>query len=73
MRISRESLAVLLIRTNLNGIQLAKKSGLSRGTITAIKNGKSCSRESAERIAKALGVDVTDIMEDAGIDNGKGF
>lgn len=66
MRISRESLAVLLIRTNLNGIQLAKKSGLSRGTITAIKNGKSCSRESAERIAKALGVDVTEIMEDAG-------
>lgn len=73
MRISRESLAVLLIRTNLNGIQLAKKSGLSRGTITAIKNGKSCSRESAERIAKALGVDVTEIMEDVGIDNSKGF
>ena len=73
MRISREKLAVFLIRAGLNGERLAEKADLSRWTITAVRCGKSCSQESAERIARALGVDVTEIMEDAGIGNGKGF
>lgn len=73
MRISREKLAVFLIRAGLNGERLAEKAGLSRWTITAVRCGKSCGQESAERIARALGVDVTEIMEDAGIGNGKGF
>lgn len=73
MRVDRLKIIVEMARRGLRGVELAQLAGVSRATITAIRGGKSCSRESAERIAKALGVDVTEIMEDAGIDNSKGF
>ena len=36
---------------------------VSRVTINYIKGGKSCSDEVGQKIAKALGVDVTEIIE----------
>ena len=69
LRIDRVKLIAEMARQDVTNIQLAAKSGVSRVTVTAVRCGKSCSQESAERIARALGVDVTEIMEDAGIDN----
>ena len=43
--------------------QLAEKAGVSRVTVNGIKSGRSCSDETAGKIAKALGVDVTEIIE----------
>lgn len=62
MRIDRVKFAAALARLDLNGNQLAEKAGLSRGTVTAVRTGKSCSRETAEKLAAVLG---REIMEGA--------
>ncbi len=58
MRIDRVAFAAALARKDLNAKQLAEKSGVSRGTITAVKTGKSCSKETAEKLAAVLGRDI---------------
>lgn len=40
--------------------QLVELSGVSRATITAVRNGKSCSKETAEKLAAVLGQDIID-------------
>ena len=54
MRINRERLAAALVRLDLNGNQLAEKAGVSRGTVTAVRTGKSCSPETAEKLLVSL-------------------
>ena len=63
-RIDRKKFVIALMDADLKLIDLAKKSGLSRSTITAVKGGKSCSKRTADTIARALGVDVTEIIEE---------
>jgi putative transcriptional regulator len=58
MRINRELFAAALARMDLNGNQLAAKAGVSRGTVTAVKTGKSCSPETAEKLAAVLGREI---------------
>ena len=60
MRIDRVKFAAALARLDLNGNQLAEKAGLSRGTVTAVRTGKSCSRETAEKLAAVLGREIMD-------------
>lgn len=54
-RINRVAFAAALARTDMNIKQLAEQSGVSRVTITAVKSGKSCSRETADKLAAVLG------------------
>lgn len=63
MRIDRVKLVAELMRKDMTQKQLAELSGVSRATITYIKGGKSCSEEVGRKLAKALNVDVTQIME----------
>lgn len=63
MRIDRFKLTTELMRQELTQKQLAEISGVSRATINYIKAGKSCSDEIGQKIAKALKVKVTDIVE----------
>ena len=58
MRINRERFAAALARLDLNGNQLAEKAGVSRGTVTAVRTGKSCSPETAEKLTAVLGDDI---------------
>ena len=58
MRINRERFAAALVRLDLNGKQLAEKAGVSSGTVTAVRTGKSCSRETAKKLAAVLGQDI---------------
>lgn len=58
MRIDRVKFAAALARTDLNCKQLAEKSGVSRVTITSVKGGKSCSNETAEKLAAILGREI---------------
>mgnify|MGYP006065382255 FL=1 len=44
--------------------KLSELSGVSRATISYIRNGKSCSEEVARKIAKALNCDVTELLEE---------
>lgn len=55
MRIDRVEFAAALARADLNVKQLAEKSGVSRVTITAVKSGKSCSKNTADRLTAVLG------------------
>lgn len=54
MQIDKKKLACAMIDADLNTKQLAEKAGLSRVTVSYLKNGKSCSEETLEKIAKAL-------------------
>lgn len=65
MRIDRVKLITEMARRDLKVTELAELAGVSRMTVTAIRGGKSCSQNSALHIARALGVDVTEIMEEA--------
>lgn len=58
MRINRERFAAALVRLDINGKQLAEKAGVSRSTVTAVRTGKSCSAETADRMAAVLGRDI---------------
>jgi len=58
VRINRERFAAALARLDLNGNQLAEKAGVSRGTVTAVRTGKSCSKETADKLVAVLGRDI---------------
>lgn len=64
MKINQIKLGVMLAKKNINYMGLARKAKISKATISSIKNGKSCSFLTAVKIAEALGVEVTDILED---------
>ena len=63
MKIDRISFIVALTKSGLTGTQLAERSGVSRGTVSAIKCGKSCYEETASKLAAALGVSVNELTE----------
>lgn len=63
MRIDRIKFATALVRADLTCKELATRTGVSRGTVTGVKTGKSCRRETAERLAAGLGVAVEDLAE----------
>lgn len=58
MRINREKLAVAMIRRDMTQKRLAELSGVSRITITAVAGGKSCSKETADKLASVLGREI---------------
>ena len=64
MRINRKKFVLALMDADFTLVKLAEKSGLSRSTLTAVKGGKSCSKRTVYSIASALGVNVTEILED---------
>ncbi|MGN8733638.1 helix-turn-helix domain-containing protein [Fusicatenibacter saccharivorans] len=63
MRLNRYSLKLELIKRDLTQCELARKCNLSRATISNILCGRSCKTETAVIIAKALDVDVTELIE----------
>ena len=69
MRIDRVKLIAEMARRDVTSTRLAEAAGVSRVTVSALRCGKTCTAETAGKIARALGVDVAEIMEDAGIDN----
>ena len=63
MRINRKTLVCLMLEKDMNINQLAEKSGISRGTISSIKSGKSCTDSTVGKIAKALNVPVEQLID----------
>ena len=61
MRINRKKLIGLMLDRDMNMNDLVSKSGVSRCTVSSVKNGKSCTSETAEKIADALGGQVHEI------------
>ncbi|OUP26267.1 helix-turn-helix transcriptional regulator [Faecalibacterium sp. An192] len=58
MRIDRVAFAAALARRDINQKRLAELSGVSRVTITAVKSGKTCSEETARKLAAVLGPEI---------------
>lgn len=58
MRIDRVAFAAEMARRDINQKRLAELSGVSRVTITAVKSGKSCRADTAQKLAQVLGPDI---------------
>ena len=54
VRIDRVRFAAALARADLTVKALSERTGISRGTITSVKNGKSCSQQTADKLAAVL-------------------
>lgn len=65
IKLDGRKLNVELARKEMSVSQLADAAGLNRASITAIRKTGNCKTQTAGRIARALGVDVTAIMADA--------
>lgn len=57
-------LTVQSVKSNMTVEGLAKKSGICVSTLSKIRTGGQCRLETAVRIANALGVEVTDLLEE---------
>lgn len=58
VRIDRVALIAEMARRNINCNKLVELSGISRVTVTAVRNGKSCSKDTANKLAAVLGRDI---------------
>lgn len=63
MRIDRVKLIAEMARQNVTSKELAEKAFVSRVTVSAMRCGKSVNENSARHVARALGVDVADLLE----------
>lgn len=64
MRIDRVKFVSEITRQDITLLELAKKSGVTRVTLSNIKCGKSCRDDIGHKVAKALNVNVKDLLED---------
>lgn len=63
MKIDSAKLAAELTRRHLTQKELAEKAGISRVTVSSVKCGKTCTDAVGNAIAKALGIEVEELLE----------
>lgn len=63
MRVNRKKLLLTMLDLDMKVGQLVEKSGLSRCTVSAVRSGKTCSLETVQKLAQALGVEPKEITE----------
>lgn len=63
MKLNRNKFELARART-CKGTKDLEAAGISRGTLCTLMSGKNARPETIGRIAKALGVDVTEIIDD---------
>ena len=63
MKANRERLETAMARACLTSREVAKAAGLPRPTFNNVLSGKSVLPATLGRVARALGVDVVEIME----------
>lgn len=64
MKIDKIKFITEMAKKNLNQKDLAQKANLSKATVSYIVNGKSCADETVQKLAKALDVDVKELLEE---------
>ena len=64
VRIDRVAMIAEMARKEINCNRLVELSGVSRVTVTAVRNGKSCSRGTVEKLAAGLGVPVEALIKE---------
>lgn len=63
MKINVTKMLLAMAEHQMSVNELAEKSGVSRGTISAIRAGKTCRPEIAGKIAQALNMPLTELIE----------
>lgn len=63
MRIDRRKLTIALLDADLTQKQFSELTGISRATINGVVNGRSCSNQTGCTIAKALKMEIDDLIE----------
>jgi putative transcriptional regulator len=63
MNINKNRLNIIMASKGLNFIKLANLSKVSRVTLSYINNGKACRPDIVYKIATALNVDVTELID----------
>lgn len=64
MRIDRKKLKIAMIEKDVSRQTLSDLSGVSTGTISSICGGKNCSNLTGRVLAAALGMELTELLED---------
>lgn len=63
MRLRANIIKRLMVDNGLKMTDLHRMSGVSKATLSAVSNGKSCAYDTAVKIASSLGVDVEELIE----------
>lgn len=63
MKADRNKLMLAMARACMNSEDLAEKTGMPRPTVNGVITGRSVRPATIGRVALALGVDVTEILE----------
>ena len=63
MRISKEKIECIMAAKGLTAAEVAKRSGVSRQNFSTIKLRGTCEPATAGKIARGLGVNVSDVLE----------
>ena len=64
MRMSGSEVEIIMARQELTKMSMAEKTGISRNRLYTALNSKNLAPATVDRIAKVLGVDVEEILED---------
>jgi putative transcriptional regulator len=64
MKINVTKMLISMAEFQMSVNELAEKSGVSRGTVSAIKAGKTCRPDIAGKIAQALDKPLAELIED---------
>lgn len=64
MRIDRIKLITEMARAEIGCVELAQRAGVSRVTVSAVRRGKTCTEETAEKLAAGLCVPLESLMEE---------
>lgn len=62
--VDRVAVIAEMARQNMTGEELAQKAGVGRSVVWKMRKGQPVWRTSAQHVARALGVDVAEIIEE---------
>lgn len=63
MRLDEKKLRIEALKQNLSQVELMKKTGVSRATLSKVYNGGACSLDTAFKICKVLGIELDQLCK----------
>ena len=64
MRIDKKNLLCAMVRADMNNQKLSDTSGISITQVSNIRNGNNTTYETVSKIAKALNVSISDLIDE---------
>lgn len=63
MKLNPMTIRIEMAKRQHSGARLAQLAGISRQTLSAVLHGKDCAEQTAGKLARALDMDVEELME----------